>query len=1286
MSTSRFGNTHYSSAGYATTKYGDHGLFYGDYYSQAVQTPGPLASTIDLTMVIDEPDTRVEDTDIEITYTGSWTHDTGLTGPSEGTLSYSSDSGATAEMIFIGKSITIGYSVGSQGSSSVAYTIETNEATPTLITSGNINMNAGSTSHGETQWVNIASELDSYVLTISNAAGSGNIYLDYIDVACTNIKAYTQASSDQETWTDWVYVADTATTDPTLYSGLTPDYTGELFIRTHFELTSSVPDVTPVIDSYNFFAGDVDAYFLFGTWVSEMLTLEPGFDTLAYLEWTDDIPEGTSLYIQTRTRIAESWGPWSNPAIQDHYIAQLTDGNTAGTIKTPYVIPQELDFSTFKWNNASILPYLPDITGAIGSFDSSGDSRVLWGVEYNRDTSIYQVDATTNSLNMLPVTDAHGYPARVFITLQRTIATDPSPFIVWSKMDADVTYDQLLEVNSHIHPEAIACSVFNDGTGEREIIPIAGIGFSVPSLVTGESYTIEDNTGKAYIDVNWESGGKVTTDREDVIWGSSTGTIHYQYMYGTAYYGIPELRPMSNQFSPGIPSSPNFYAYRLVRGWTGYEDTDNENILLEWDSGGEDYETGYLNLDATPIPYYPITEVSIYNGSPDNDIVIVTSTSQPVEQNTPWVSNVYRYYGMVNLGHPRVVPPTEIPDGEFIQYGSPHNTNVSIPSIDPAVVAGDTPYRIDFVPNSIQELDMARILDNEEAYEYFSRLTVHEDNGLIYQVSDNPERESTLVISPHESEIVVDDRPMTRGSGETDLIPYPRVTEIIKISNTVGGAANYTVDVDYVQEYSFIRWLPGGTAPVEDATYYVSFEYIQAENAQVQALSSYAQSIPVRQYWQSSHLLKNYNDGEEHTTPVSCLPHEDYLSTELPPVILDPDLSATPVEVVWDDILPTIELTSLQYFVFNNNQLVQTTIEDGRVRGTLGGRQPSRHWNPSLKDGYYYLSNEEHFLYITPTTFVVPDDGTLDPITHRLEVPYTPAKHSPVHVVAISDDPTPIYTELRQVAFTDINTNEYVTYFTEAITLDGTPYIRLIYHNIDPGFIITITMEDGTTIPYLDDDPTDNIIALGQYSEGATPTIERIDTRDAYALKGAKVYVTYQPKDCYVINYNTVSGNAVQFTFSEDYDNLEITCESIDIHNQYLALEADINPMRTAMTRGFMYIARTVADPYYINLHIHPSTIVANGHERAIITVDTVDIHGNPVVDSDITVSHLGPGTLTSYDDDQESPSIKQMMGREIYYYHSPDSIDTPTKDIKVVATDSSGISRQHILTLVQGD
>ena len=1258
---SRFGNTQYGEAGYSTIQYGSSGLYSGEYLGQPHTPAGPFTSSVELTMSILLDDTRVENTDDEPEYEAAWTHDTGLTGPSNGTLSYTSHSSGEVEIAYIGQEITIHYTTASNGGNA-NYEVVTDEPTPSVVTSGTINMYSASTEHGNTLTLTMPS-LDAYKLTISRS--SDTIYFDCLDVVCTDIVAYTRASDDLESWTDWAIINNTSVA-PGTYEGETPDYNGQLYIQVMLRLFSSVSVHSPEVMSYNLFTGDVGAFYPYGTWQSNNLELGPGFGSLSHVDWDGSTADNTYIYVQTQSHDGVDWENWSNPYVLDQHIARLAEGFNSGTITSPYIIPLEIEHSTFTWNNTNIYGYLPGTDGVLGSFTHTepGDLRLRWYIQNADGNTVTDAHYVGDTIDMQTMSALHDNQIRIRTELQRTEGHN-SPMVVAHTSQADVHYNQTIELNQNTHPNARVSSVFNEQTGESEIIDIPAIGFTIPSMVTSESYTINDLTGRGIVDINWSDQSTTTTDDQEMLWARSTGTIHYVYQTGIVYHGSPLAidLPNATAFTPNIPSSPNDFAYRVTRGW-GIDDTqgtpvilhDNESIILEWESGGEDYETAALTTDSTPVMYYPITEMAITNsGHTSNDKVIVASLTEPYSIDTPWSSQAYIYEGTVNAN--------------YQPYREDYSVTVNLPPIHPPVIVTGDPYEVNFRNMGVRE----------------NGVPISQSDIEARFLTDDATPLPSLQLSPNVSTVTITNEPIVRGTGDMDLIPKSMVQSIIKISNTSGGSANYTQDVDYQLLNNHIDWSIGTTRPNEGNTYYVDYTRHSITTGHVTASSIFTDIITVRSYWQSNVVLKNWYDGQENAQPVSCTPDTDYYSTALPEI---DDTS------VWTDLVNLVE-GSARYKQFNNNQLVSTYIagrwsddatpvQEHILYGTLGGRRPSRHWNPRIHDGYYYLNKEERFLYVDPVTFKVPDDGVLDQL-NSIEIPYTPLKTSPIIITYMTADATPIMKELRQVAFSREDDNTYTTYVTEYVTLTGSRDIRLAYHNIDPNFSITISDEDGVNMFSINEDPSDNIITLAEYDGGSPPELQPMALGKAHELQGKRVSVTYQPKDCFVVDYNTPSGSAVKFTFSEDYDNLEIYYESTDIHPAYLALEADVNPIRTSLTSGFLYIAKEQEDTTYINIQMYPDQLIANGISRAIVSVDMIGRYGNPVIDSvpTVTTTH---GTLTPYADDQESPSLRQMLGRYVYTYTVPASITPETQLAKIIVEDDEGIQREHVFTLVRED
>lgn len=391
-----------------------------------------------------------------------------------------------------------------------------------------------------------------------------------------------------------------------------------------------------------------------------------------------------------------------------------------------------------------------------------------------------------------------------------------------------------------------------------------------------------------------------------------------------------------------------------------------------------------------------------------------------------------------------------------------------------------------------------------------------------------------------------------------------------------------------------IEWISG--APTYNSKYYVTYDYMAPDSASLTVSCDYSQVVKDTAIWESSVILKNYYDSAEHETAVTCSPGIPFTATL-------PD-----IETTWT--IPA-NVTNLTFKIYDNNALVQTYISDNTLIGTLNENIPSRNWHPIIGEGFYYKKKDEFYVYNEVDTFEIVSDS-IDPVLKTLSLSVVPGSTSPI-IVEIPN------IETRQVGFTDAEGN-YVTYLTEIVTLDGTPRVKLSYTNIDSAFTITAITEDEETIDIIDVLTTDNVVSLAINDGGSIRALTEIEARE---YKGTKLYITYQPKDCYVIEHQE---DSIKITFSEVYTEGIIYYESSsEISNQIENI--DMNPLVGLRDKGFLYIEtdEELINPNtkrYISIDAHPKNIKAG--ETSTINISVYDQFLNPVSESITVVSSDG--------------------------------------------------------------
>ncbi|MEK1829010.1 hypothetical protein AAAC51_07625 [Priestia megaterium] len=71
----------------------------------------------------------------------------------------------------------------------------------------------------------------------------------------------------------------------------------------------------------------------------------------------------------------------------------------------------------------------------------------------------------------------------------------------------------------------------------------------------------------------------------------------------------------------------------------------------------------------------------------------------------------------------------------------------------------------------------------------------------------------------------------------------------------------------------------------------------------------------------------------------------------------------------------SVEYKNVGYIIEDNDLWVETKLEQQNGKsylvGTLNGKDPSKNWYPTINTGYYYLKEQENYLYSEPIKTVL---------------------------------------------------------------------------------------------------------------------------------------------------------------------------------------------------------------------------------------------------------------------------------------------------------------------------
>ncbi|EKS8351661.1 LysM peptidoglycan-binding domain-containing protein [Bacillus cereus] len=526
--------------------------------------------------------------------------------------------------------------------------------------------------------------------------------------------------------------------------------------------------------------------------------------------------------------------------------------------------------------------------------------------------------------------------------------------------------------------------------------------------------------------------GKSTSASDEIIakaiqrkleFGDKTGVLmHYQYGAGKVQYLRPYERELDSTFTPFL--LPNLkYRYYIKNGWPNevhkvvngqtlndvaemYNTTvnaikgSNKDILLNEDTTlvkdqlitipntSKNDDVSLLFKNGTVY-----TQKSSHNSVYDKDhgLNVTDLSSEPISikvPNTPpkgyvdWASEEKIYTGVINANDIR---------GEFVRTQFNLST-LSDFDREYVVANGDTwesiasKYDI-YVQdlratnNSIEELKVGNTIiippniilpalapeaEFEDAMPYKISIiedSVHKKDGVRIDESFVPidwnGKHLPLEVTYRTSELLTAE--MVRGSDANGMDPLPLsdVIEIVSCKKKNGSVTyhiwNDTLKTgDFKLKSNYIDWSPSQAGVLEPAPgeeYVVVYKRREVDSVKVHLDTTYFEKVGTDIVWRSPEV--KVFDGV-------CTPTEDF-KLELP----------TPQTFEgYDGIYKNIS-----YIIEDNDLWVETSVQDidGKkfLVGTLNGKDPRKNWHPEIQKGYYYLKEQEHYLYSEPLKTVL---------------------------------------------------------------------------------------------------------------------------------------------------------------------------------------------------------------------------------------------------------------------------------------------------------------------------
>ena len=178
-----------------------------------------------------------------------------------------------------------------------------------------------------------------------------------------------------------------------------------------------------------------------------------------------------------------------------------------------------------------------------------------------------------------------------------------------------------------------------------------------------------------------------------------------------------------------------------------------------------------------------------------------------------------------------------------------------------------------------------------------------------------------------------------------------------------------------------------------------------------------------------------------------------------------------------------------------------------------------------------------------------------------------------------------------------------------------------------------------------------------------------------FLKSGDKVTVYYKILNSFYtkIDREKNTTDIIIYTNKKDMETLSVKTprkykvyfETSTRNNKFIAKELSLNPIYRTDYKGFIYLTDEHNEPYSINIYCNPKIIKAGGYDKVDISIEVLDILGNPVISKNVAVDcKYGILNCENY--------VTDMNGVVHIVYESSYKSNTDTITAKVTKDDST--------------
>lgn len=277
----------------------------------------------------------------------------------------------------------------------------------------------------------------------------------------------------------------------------------------------------------------------------------------------------------------------------------------------------------------------------------------------------------------------------------------------------------------------------------------------------------------------------------------------------------------------------------------------------------------------------------------------------------------------------------------------------------------------------------------------------------------------------------------------------------------------------------------------------------------------------------------------------------------------------------------------------------------------------------------------------------------------------TPQQFAPITLEDVNGNP---FMQLFDKA--DINLNEFgfeadhqmfMKLKEEYVLTEDTKYIELKRHDYEDGTLIVSV--NGTE---LTEDMYDKVNHLVIFHD--------------FLKENDVVHIEYRIANTFVADIDRINNTTTLYIYTnqsnfedpidpENPRKYKVYFETNKKNNKFIAERLSLNPIYRTDYKGFIYLTDEHNDAYDLTIYCNPGIIKAGGYDKVDMSIEVVDIKGNPVIHKPVAID-CDYGILTIDDKNTDMNGVVHLV------YESSYKAATDVVTVRVVKDDGTVIEK----------